>query len=750
MKTLRLSLVGLLATALSLTVAAQTATIQDCLGAIPVCQETYSESSSPVGTGSVNEIQSGETCTDGELNSIWYLFTTNETGSLGFVITPNNLNDDYDWALFNLTNATCADLLANPNSLIVSCNAAGGPGCHGATGATGATNLTNVPGGCGFGNSPLNALVPMQAGQTFALMISNWTGSVNGYTIDFSPSTGVDFIDNVAPEVSEAIPPQSCGDNEITLTYSEFMSCQSMQSSAFVLTGPGGPYTVSVQGVACQQGATQSTEFVLTISPAIQSRGAFTLTIDPTTANQVLDLCGNQQASYTYNFVVDVPIPIFPNIGADTSLVCAGDTLLLDASSQGTMYLWSDGSTLPTLPVTNAGTYSVTIEDACGVGTDAVDVVVQMEPPVVDLGADQQICPGESVAVDVTNSLSTYLWSDGPTVPMRTLTETGSYAVSVTNACGTTERQIEVVAVPPIVADFGEQVLCYGETAVLDFTHPFATYAWSDGQTTARREITEDIDVDLTITTPCETVSGNIAIVFLRDPTLQLGADTTLCAGDSLVLAPGIPGGGYRWQDGSTANTLLVTGPGLYELVLTTACNELRDTREVSYIPRIQTDLGRDTFLCEGASLRLDATAQAPVSYRWEDGTTEAVRRVDEPGTDLVSVLSDCEAIFDTLRITRCEMCEVYVPNVFSPNGDGANDRFLAFSDCPLTDYSLQLFDRWGRAVFATQDPALGWAGTIRGQAAPTGVYVWSLAYTVIEDGYVKQRTRKGDVVLVR
>jgi hypothetical protein len=114
-------------------------TNQDCLGAIPVCQQIYIENQSPSGDGNYNnEINTAISCTAGELNSIWYRFTVNQDGDFGFLITPNDPDDDYDWTLFDITNADCGDIASAP-SLVVSCNAAGGVGCHGPTGADGST-----------------------------------------------------------------------------------------------------------------------------------------------------------------------------------------------------------------------------------------------------------------------------------------------------------------------------------------------------------------------------------------------------------------------------------------------------------------------------------------------------------------------------------------------------------------------------------------------------------------------------------
>ena len=144
-----LSIFGLL---FSIHLTAQTPTVQDCFGAIPVCQQVYSETTSASGDGNYpSEVSTNFTCTAGELNSIWYSFTVNNSGDFGFLITPNNSNDDYDWVLYNITNITCDEISNSPSS-VVSCNAAGGGSCNGETGATGQTNFNNQGGGCGNNN----------------------------------------------------------------------------------------------------------------------------------------------------------------------------------------------------------------------------------------------------------------------------------------------------------------------------------------------------------------------------------------------------------------------------------------------------------------------------------------------------------------------------------------------------------------------------------------------------------------------
>ncbi|MBK7335314.1 MAG: hypothetical protein IPJ00_03775 [Saprospirales bacterium] len=296
----------------------QIPTNQDCLGAIPVCQQIYSETLSPSGDGNYNnEINTSISCTAGELNSIWYTFTVDQSGNFGFLLTPNDINDDYDWSLFNITTASCEDIFSNQN-LIVSCNAAGGGTCDGLTGATGGTNFDIQGAGCGV-NPPtisnaltaFNDLIPVIAGNTYVLMVSNWTGSPNGYTLDFGLSTGIGIFDEQPPMLETISGPVSCGGQDIDIEFSEYINCTTIDASNFQLTGPGGPYTLSLDGNGCDNSANFENSFSLIIDPPISSMGTFTLSINSTGAFPLEDLCGNPIGQATADFDVDVPIPCF-------------------------------------------------------------------------------------------------------------------------------------------------------------------------------------------------------------------------------------------------------------------------------------------------------------------------------------------------------------------------------------------------------------------------------------------------------
>lgn len=163
---------------------------QDCDDAQPLCEEDYEQTTSPPGEGfnnveltdlSTSCFSENGTSNSYEQNSVWYTFTTPNNGNLSFTITPNDLNDDYDWVVFDITGFSCADIATNSN-LEVSCNFSGISGLTGPNGQ----GSTNSEGG---GGNPFNAAIPVQAGNSYVILVNNWSLSSNGYSIDYGQST---------------------------------------------------------------------------------------------------------------------------------------------------------------------------------------------------------------------------------------------------------------------------------------------------------------------------------------------------------------------------------------------------------------------------------------------------------------------------------------------------------------------------------------------------------------------------------
>jgi len=105
----------------------------------------------------------------------------------------------------------------------------------------------------------------------------------------------------------------------------------------------------------------------------------------------------------------------------------------------------------------------------------------------------------------------------------------------------------------------------------------------------------------------------------------------------------------------------------------------------------------------------------------------------------------------DSLTILVQKVRDVYVPNVFSPNDDGENDRFTVYGGPEVLEVKLEVFSRWGELVFrsigAANDEREGWDGTYKGDLLPSGVYVWR-AEILFVDGVMLPY--EGDVTLLR
>ena len=113
-----------------------------------------------------------------------------------------------------------------------------------------------------------------------------------------------------------------------------------------------------------------------------------------------------------------------------------------------------------------------------------------------------------------------------------------------------------------------------------------------------------------------------------------------------------------------------------------------------------------------------------------------------------------CDSIIDIqLNFETCEIeedCKLYVPNVFSPNGDGINDDFEVArrSDCIIENFSVRIFDRWGAMVYTSTDENFKWDGYYKRVLLNPGTFVWTVEYRSV--GLPDIVRVSGDVTIVR
>lgn len=105
---------------------------------------------------------------------------------------------------------------------------------------------------------------------------------------------------------------------------------------------------------------------------------------------------------------------------------------------------------------------------------------------------------------------------------------------------------------------------------------------------------------------------------------------------------------------------------------------------------------------------------------------------------------------FDSTGNNISEACEIYVPNVFSPNGDALNDVFLPSSNCSFASFEMKVYSRWGSLVYSTNSATEGWNGASGGEPSPADVYAWVISYTFQPTDSLSTGKLSGDVALIR
>lgn len=328
------------------------------------------------------------------------------------------------------------------------------------------------------------------------------------------------------------------------------------------------------------------------------------------------------------------PMPVV-DLGADTTL-CQGDELILDATVPGATYLWQDGTTGPTLAVSAAGAYQVSV-DLNGCVTDD-QLLVSVNPvPLVDLGPDQSICPGTQLTLDATTPGASYLWNTGATTPALTTGAPGTHTVEVTvDGCSSIASVLISHLSVPTVELGGDHAFCADGDTRIGTTIPGATYLWSTGATTDSITVADAGTYWLEVTQNGCSNADTINLSVTPLPVVALGGDQQICPGITVTLDASLPGATYLWSNGATTPTV-EADQGTWAVDVTAAGCTGTDAVTITGLDRPGVDLGADTLLCPGGSLVLDAT-WPDATYVWNTGATTPTLTVEEPITAIVTL----------------------------------------------------------------------------------------------------------------
>ena len=236
----------------------------------------------------------------------------------------------------------------------------------------------------------------------------------------------------------------------------------------------------------------------------------------------------------------------------------------------------------------------------------------------------------------------------------------------------------------------------------------------------------------------CHVISYQ-TIMVLPEPSANLGKDTIICPGQSLLFNVSTLGANYLWQDSSTISTFVVSFTGLYWVEIMNICGSASDSIFVE-AKNVLADFMYEPIPCSNQIQFLNLSKDT-LSCHWDfgDGTTSneysPSHTYQTNGQyDVIMIINLHATCADTMQAVipfenDAFTDTLFIPNVFTPNGDGKNDYFeiLEVNNSCINLNRLAIFNRWGKKVFEAEGSQRRWDGTRNGQVLDDGTYFYML-----------------------
>jgi len=443
--------------------------------------------------------------------------------------------------------------------------------------------------------------------------------------------------------------------------------------------------------------------------------------------------------------IVYLQYPSNITVDPDTAYICLGDSITLTASGANT-YVWSEGlGTNNSVVVSPTTTTTYTVTGVSGSCSPVATALVIVNPlPEINVTTDAaEVCSGDTAILSVTGANS-YIWSTSDTTStiivtpdtLTTYTVTGIDTLGCTNVGYIT---INTKPLPEIEITSTLTSICEGDGTLLSASGGIS-YIWGDGTTDANNVVYPDSTTTYIVTgygsngcfntdTMTINVHANPDITFTMEPPYY-------CKGDTVELTA-TGGQYYHWNTGQDGNMILIypDSATVYSVTVTNQwdCSNTAEINvEVYDKPNVEI-LTNKTDICIGEYVAL--IAEGAEEYSWNTGETFSEITV-RPQSTMTYVVTGTNApgCKDTANVEiKVQLCDIKIPNVITPNGDGVNDRFLIENLEILSLAKLQIYNRWGRLVYESEQYKNDWdANSVSG-----GTYFYTLEIQYI-NGIIK------------
>lgn len=604
--------------------------------------------------------------------------------------------------------------------------------------------------------------------------------------VSFAWSNGINFAAN---SVSVA--------NTYTVTVTDPLNGCTASDAADVLSNTtipnvnaGADQTLFCGVASLQLNGTSSTAGVLyswsgagilnggnTATPNVNATGTFTLL--------VTDPVNGCTASDAVDILPDINAPN-ANAGPDATLTCLINSVTLTASSTtaGVSFAWSNGINTTTNSITSAGTYTVTVTDlgnGC-TSSDQAIVTSNTTAPNANAGPDAILtCAVSSVTLTASSTTAgvNFIWSTGDVTLSIMVNAVNTYTVTVTdatNGCTASDQAVVTLNNTPPVADAGPDkiISCVTNGITLDgfSATTNAVYNWSgsgivSGANTATPFVNLLGTYTLVVTDPLNGCTASDAANVVDPNAIVLTADVVdnpcvqLSTGQiDLHVNGGLFPFNYLWNTNAVTEDLSNLHGGTYSVTVTDNNGCTASDSYVLMEGTFSVDAQQSATINLGEMVQLTGTTTGGTgqeSYLWIPdynlSCQECTSPIASPYSDVVYILQATDVNgctdYDSVKIQVIPIHDIFIPNVFTPNGDGNNDYFEVFGNKKTwKQFEVQVFNRWGEKVYESNDMNFKWDGIYKSKPSPASVYVYQI-HLVYLDNFT-DKIYKGSVTLVR
>ncbi len=352
----------------------------------------------------------------------------------------------------------------------------------------------------------------------------------------------------------------------------------------------------------------------------------------------------------------DVVVEWYPEYPLDLGLpvtLCLGESVTLDAENPDwtglpPVFNWQGGPLDSEFEVSTSGTYTVTATTSNNCTNSAQIEVVESPLTTVDLGEDQSICPGSDFILDPGYPGASCLWQDGTVSNTFNVNNTGIYTVNVTLGDCQANGQVFIEVVTPFDPELPATAnFCDGDSALILAAFGASNYTWNNGLTGNQLWVDQPGIYEVTSTMDGCDFTAQVSVSAQPLPQFDFGLDVILCEGESIDLAPNVPGADYViFNDSLTTSVLSVSESGTYVAEVSQGGCLFRDTLEVEVRPIPEFALATDTVLCPGGVLSLETGLSDDVLVTWNTGEVGTSIDVNQPATYVAtSQVSGCQFV---------------------------------------------------------------------------------------------------------